>query len=63
MSKPKTFKPKTLKLKRNGKDKIFMEVKFEENNIIGIGKPFKIFGACQITEEDVELVIETVKKE
>ena len=43
MSKPKTFKPKTLKLKRNGKDKIFMEVKFEENNIIGIGKPFNIY--------------------
>lgn len=55
-------KPKILKLKRNGKDKIFMEIKFDEDNIVGIGKPFKIYGACQTTEEEVELVVETVKK-
>ena len=43
-------------------NKIFMEVKVENGEIIGIGKPFKIYGACRIeSPEDIQIVCEEVE--
>lgn len=55
-------KPKVIKLERHGKEKIFMEVQIEEGKIVGVGKPFKIHGACRLESPDkVDLVIEEVE--
>ena len=58
----KMSKSKVVALDRNGKDKMFMEVKIENGEIIGIGNPFKIYGACRLESPDkVKLVVEEVE--
>lgn len=54
-------KPKILNLEHDGQNKLFMEVQMDGDTIVGMGKPFKIHGACRLESPDkVELVIEEV---
>ena len=43
--------------------KIFMEVKLENDEIIGVGNPFKVYAACRLeSPDDFQLIIEDVEK-